>query len=425
MSQASNSETDVLIIGAGLAGLTAANYLQRYGYRVKILEAEERVGGRIKTDEYQGFLMDRGFQVFLTAYPEAKALLDYDALDLKSFLPGALVFKHQKTFEVMDPLREPSAALTSLFSGIGSLSDKFKILSLALKLKKMSVEEIFMQPEKSTLAVIQEYGFSEKILRHFFQPFMAGIFLEDELTTSRREFDFVFKMFAEGDASVPARGMEMIPKQLAHKLGKENILCNQKVTDIRGQQVTTQGGEVFSARTILLATDPLGFVNKYLKDGNAAREFHSTTNLYFSAETPPIKRPVLALNAAGDKLVNNVCVMNQVAPAYAPEGKHLISVSINGYQKASDEELILNVKDELSEWFGASTESWEHLRTYKVKYALPNQDSVTHEVAAEQIKLKEGLYAAGDYLLNGSINAAMRSGRIVADLIREDLIAAG
>ncbi|MEK6476903.1 NAD(P)/FAD-dependent oxidoreductase [Catalinimonas sp. 4WD22] len=426
MAQGAKSETDILVIGGGLSGLTAANYLKRYGYHVKVLEAEDRVGGRIKTDQHEGFLMDRGFQVFLTAYPESKALLDYEALDLKSFLPGAMVFKHKETFEVADPLREPSYAFKSLFSGIGSISDKIKILSLAQRLRKMSVEEIFVQPEKSTLAIIQEYGFSEKILRRFFQPFMAGIFLEDGLTTSRREFDFVFKMFAEGDASVPALGMEMIPKQLAAKLGEENILCKQKVTDISGHQVTTESGEIFSAKTILLATDPLGFVSKYLNNKEEINKYHSTTNLYFSAEKSPIRKPILALNAAGDKLVNNVCVMNQVAPAYAPEGQHLVSVSINGYQKASDEELVLNVKDELSDWFGSEqTESWKHLRTYKIKYALPNQDSVTHEIDAEQLKLKEGLYTAGDYLLNGSINAAMRSGRIAADVIREDLIAGG
>ncbi|MDF9795966.1 phytoene dehydrogenase-like protein [Catalinimonas alkaloidigena] len=426
MSKESNAETDILIIGAGLSGLTAANYLKRYGYHVKILEADDRVGGRVRTDQLEGFLMDRGFQVFLTAYPEAKAMLDYDALDLKSFMPGAMIFKHKKAFEVADPLREPSLALKSLFSSVGTLGDKFKILSLAQRLKKMSVEEIFVQPEMSTLAVIQEYGFSEKILRYFFQPFMAGIFLEDGLTTSRRAFDFVFKMFTEGDATVPAQGMEMIPKQLAAKLGEENILCKQKVTDISGNQVTTESGQIFSARTILLATDPLGYVNKFLEKKEVINKYHSTTNLYFSADKPPISRPILALNAAGDKLVNNVCVMSQVAPTYAPEGQHLISVSINGYQKASEEELILNIKDELSDWFGSEqTESWNHLRTYKVKYALPNQDSVTHEVDAEQLKLKDGLYTAGDYLLNGSINAAMRSGRIAADVIREDMIAGG
>lgn len=422
MAQHADSPTDVLIIGAGLAGLCAALHLKKYGYRVKVLEAEDRPGGRIKTDHHQGFLLDRGFQVLLTAYPETREMLDYDALELKPFLPGALILSPEGKFEIMDPIRQPAAAFKTLFSRVGKLSDKLKILKLSQRLKKMSLEEIFMQPEKTTLAVIQEYGFSERMLRNFFQPFMAGIFLENGLTTSRREFDFVFKMFSEGDTAVPARGMEMIPRQLARRLGEQHILCNHKVADIDGQRVTCADGSTFEAPVILIATEETGFVNKFLSDKQGDEQYYSTTNIYYSADMPPIKKGVIGLNARGDKLVNNVCVMNQVSAEYAPEGKHLVSVSINGYQKASDEELNLNVRDELAEWFGAQPETWEHLRTYRVKYALPNQDSVMHEADEEEIKLRDGLYAAGDYLLNGSINAAMRSGRIAADVIKEQLV---
>jgi phytoene dehydrogenase-like protein len=424
MAQHADTPTDVLIVGAGLAGLCAALHLKKYGYRVKVLEAEDRPGGRIKTDHHQGFLLDRGFQVLLTAYPETREMLDYEALELRAFLPGALILGPEGKFEIMDPIRQPAAAFKTLFSQVGTLGDKLKILKLSQRLKHMSLEEIFMQPEKTTLAVIQEYGFSERMLRNFFQPFMAGIFLENGLTTSRREFDFVFKMFSEGDTAVPARGMEMIPKQLASRLGEQHILCNQKVTDIDGQKVTTADGSIFEAPMILIATEETGFVGKFLSDKHRDNQYHSTTNIYYSADRPPIKKGVIGLNARGDRLVNNVCVMNQVSADYAPAGKQLVSVSINGYQKASDEELNLNVRDELSAWFGAQPETWEHLRTYRVKYALPNQDSVMHEADEEEIKLRDGLYAAGDYLLNGSINAAMRSGRIAADVIKEQLVSA-
>jgi protoporphyrinogen oxidase len=424
MAQPTRSPTDVLIIGAGLAGLCAALHLKRYGYRVKILEAEDRPGGRIKTDQHQGFLMDRGFQVLLTAYPETREMLNYDALDLKPFLPGALVLSPKGRFEIMDPLRRPTAAFRTLFSKVGTLGDKLNILKLSQRLKSMSLEEIFMQPEKNTLAVIQEYGFSEQMLRNFFQPFLAGIFLENGLTTSRREFDFVFKMFSEGDTAVPARGMEMLPKQLAQRLGEQHIVCNQKVTDVNGQKVSTADGNTYEAPIVLLATEETGFASKFLSKTVGEGQYHSTTNIYYSADTPPIKKGVIGLNALADKLVNSVCVMNQVSAEYAPDGKHLVSVSINGFQKASDEELNLNVRDELSAWFGAQTDTWEHLRTYRVRYALPNQDSVTHEANEEEIKLRDGLFAAGDYLLNGSINAAMRSGRIAADVIKEQLISA-
>jgi phytoene dehydrogenase-like protein len=416
------SETDILIVGAGLSGLCAAIHLRRMGYRVRILEAEDRVGGRVKTDEYQGYLMDRGFQVLLTAYPECRKMLDYEALDLKTFMPGAMVFNDKGSFTITDPLRAPSGALQTLFSSVGSISDKFRILSLSQRLRKMNLEEIFTQHEKSTLAVIQEYGFSERMLRNFFQPFMAGIFLENGLTTSRREFDFVFKMFAEGDTAVPARGMEMIPRQLAASVGEEHIHCNKKVVNISGQEVSTEDGEVFSAPVILLATDPLGYVSRYLPGGKNAVSYHSTTNVYFSAEVPPINKPLIGLNAMGSKLVNNICVLNRVAPDYAPEGRHLISVSVNALSMENDEQLVAAIKEEMNRWFGQQTQNWAFLRTYRVRYALPNQDSVTHEVEASQLRLREGLYAAGDYLLNGSINAAMRSGRIAADVIKEELV---
>lgn len=422
--QSSKKEADVIIVGAGLAGLTAAVHLQQWGKSVMVLEATDRPGGRVKTDEVDGFLLDRGFQVLLTAYPEAKELLDYNALRLQPFLPGAVVMNDQGMFEVMDPGRVPAAAFKTLFSKAGSLNDKFRMLALKNKLKSKSLEEIFKQPEISTLAVIQEYGFSEKMLRNFLQPFMAGIFLESALDTSRREFDFVFKMFSSGDTSIPEKGMEMIPKQLAGKLKEGTILCNKAVRSIQDQRITTSEGEEFTAPVILIATEPNNLVNPFLSGNQNKKKYRSTTCVYLTAEQSPLTKPAIALNAKGSRLVNNLCVMNEVSAVYAPLGKHLISVSINSYMEASDEELTLQIKEELSQWFGKQPEAWQHLRTYRIDYALPNQDNIKHDINPENIKLKEGLYAAGDYWLNGSINAAMRSGRMAARVIAGEMISA-
>ena len=422
MTQTTTHDADVLIIGAGLAGLTAALTLQQRGKTVKLLEATDRPGGRIKTDAVDGYLLDRGFQVLLTEYPETKALLDYDALQLKAFLPGAMVLNNHGKHEIMDPLRAglsrlPTAAFRTLFSPVGSLPDKINILKLVGKLSKQSVDDIFDQPEVSTLAVIQEYGFSERMLRNFFQPFMAGIFLEDALTTSRREFDFVFKMFAEGDTAVPAQGMEMIPKQLAARLAPDTLLVNKPVKSVSGQTATTEAGEEFTAPTILVATEPLSFVSRYFPGGKPAMRYHSTTNVYLTADKSPIPRPLIALNARRNRLVNNICVMNEVAPAYAPKGKYLISAAINGTVDESESDLAQQVKQEMAQWFGKQTQAWQLLKTYQIEYALPNQDEVQHTLNPEQYRLRDGLYAAGDYLLNGSINAAMRSGRVVGEMI--------
>ena len=224
MSQTTKYDADVLIIGAGLTGLSAARHLYRQNFSVKVLEATDRVGGRVKTDRVDGYLLDRGFQVLLTQYPETKEWLDYDALDLKPFAPGATILNEQGIHQVMDPFRVPTAAFKTLAAPVGSLADKLRMLWLKNRLKGMTLEDIFAQPEITTLSAIQKYGFSERMLRNFFQPFIAGIFLENGLITSRREFDFVFKMFSEGDTAVPAQGMEEIPRQLVAQIPPDAVL---------------------------------------------------------------------------------------------------------------------------------------------------------------------------------------------------------
>ncbi len=424
MSDTTPQVPDVIIVGAGLAGLSAAYHLQQRGKKVKVLEAADRPGGRIRTDKVEGFLLDRGFQVLLTEYPETKELLNYEELQLRSFLPGAMVLNDEGMFEMMDPARVPGAVFKTLGARVGSLGDKFRMLRLKNRLKAMALEDIFRQPEISTLAAIQNYGFSEKMLRNFFQPFMAGIFLENGLTTSRREFDFVFKMFSSGNTSIPEKGMEMIPQQLAGKLQENTIVCHKEVKSIQEQKVVTKEGEEWTAPVILLATNPTQLVSQYLSGDQKKTDYRSTTNVYLTTEQSPITKPIIALNARGSRLVNNLCVLNEVATSYAPEGKSLISVSINGKQDHSDEELTELIKEELSRWFGKQTSEWQHLRTYRIDYALPNQDRVEHELAPEKIKLKEGLYATGDYWLNGSINAALRAGRMAAQAISSEMVSA-
>ena len=413
---------DVLIIGAGLTGLTAALHLHRQNFSVRILEATDRVGGRVKTDQVDGYLLDRGFQVLLTQYPETRAWLDYDALDLKPFAPGAMILNKTGKHEIMDPSRVPTATFKTLAAPVGGLSDKLRMLWLKNKLKALSLEDIFAQPEISTLAAIQEYGFSEKMLRNFFQPFMAGIFLENGLTTSRREFDFVFKMFSEGDTAVPALGMEEIPRQLVAQLPPDAVLFNKHVRSVNEQKVSTDTGETFSAPVILVATEPTSFVSRYFSGGKRDMKYQSTTQVYLTADTPPFTKPMIALNATGDRLVNNFTVMNQVAPAYAPEGKHLLSAAIVGDAPYSDTELPRLVCEEMATWFGEQTARWQPLRTYRIPYALPDQDRVTHTLRPEQSKLRDGLFAAGDYHLNGSINAALRAGRQVAEMMAEVMV---
>ncbi len=417
MAETSSSSTyDVIIVGAGVSGLTAAVYLRQKGLNILVLEATDRVGGRIKTDVVNGFRLDRGFQVLLTAYPEAKRLLDYEALDLCSFLPGAIILNEEGTHEIMDPSREVQSIFRTLFSKAGTLSDKMNMLSLKRKLMAKDLDTIFEEEEVSTLEIIQQYGFSEKMLRNFFQPFMAGIFLERGLNTSCRMFDFVFKMFASGDTAIPKLGMEEIPKQLAGKIGMAHIKTSTKVKSIDGKRLKTAAGEEFKAKHILLATAATDLVSTFIAD-DYVTEKQSVTCVYFTAPESPVNKPAIILNASQDRVVNNICVMNEVSEAYAPQGQSLISTSIIGLEKEEPEALAEIIRSELAKWYGKQTETWKFLKMYPIKYALPNQDSVTNEISERALRINDRLFVAGDFLLNGSINGAMKSGRLAAEAI--------
>jgi len=349
-----------VIVGAGLAGLTAAYYLHQSGMNYTLLEASDRVGGRVKTDTVDGYLMDRGFQVFLTEYPEAKKVLDYNQLNLKSFAPGAVLLRaNGKTDYIGDPMRKLSSLLPTLTSSAATVADKIKILKTKNQVTQKSIAEIFGSEEISTMdALKNEYGFSDRVIREFLQPFYAGIFLENNLSTSRRMFDFVFQMFSKGDAAIPELGMEEIPKQIAAHLDQEKIICNTKVTDVKGNIVHLHNGDTILADHIILATEATGLSQNFAKTKS---NFRSTINMYFAADKAPFKK----------------------------------------------------IKSELTQWI-PSAKNWKHLSTYNIKYALPDQTQINN---ANIIEVSNKMTIIGDHVMNGSINAAMKSGRLGAERV--------
>lgn len=412
---------DVIIIGAGLAGLTAALELQKAGKKVLVLEATEEPGGRVASEVVDGFILDKGFQVLLTAYPETQKYLNYKKLRLKNFIPGAFILKNNRKYRVADPVRCPSLLLPSLRAPLGSFNDKLKLLLLAQKLSSKSIVEVFKAEEKSAKKVLrEEYGFGESMIANFFQPFFSGIFLEPELATSRRMLDFTFKMFKEGYASVPELGMQEIPRQLAGQLKEGTILYNHRVKEVLedGKGVRLVNGKEMGAKNVLLATEACGFVKEYLPEVKSS--CHGTTNIYFSADKAPVRGGFVVLNANENRYVNNLSVMSEVSSAYAPVKKSLISVSLNSVVEENTQAAIKMVKHELTPYFGPQVQQWHHLKTYKIRYALPDQQHVQHQLADSSIRIKKGLYLCGDHLLNGSLNGAMRSGAFAAEVIRRD-----
>ena len=408
---------DVIIVGAGLSGLSAAVHLHRQGRKVLILEASDRVGGRVKTDSVDGFILDRGFQVLLTAYPEAKKLLNYKDLQLCKMLPGATVLYDGGTFEIADPFRRPKALFSTLFAPVGTILDKINTLWLKNKLQKMSIDTIFTQPEQTTLQQLSDYGFSQKMIQRFYKPFLSGIYLENQLTTSNRMFDFVMKMFSDGDVAIPALGMEEIPKQLVSQLPESSIQYYKKVTTIVENTLILEDGTTFEANQIVIATNANELTKQFLPNQKTTAQ--QVTNVYFEARIAPTKKAIVVLNASSTKKwVNNLTVLSNVSKMYAPPEKVLVSISYNGLAPIEDFELAENMKKELEQWYGKQVHDWKMIKTYRINYALPIQDSVKNELSISEIKISDTLFICGDYLLNGSVNAAFKTGRLVAEAMK-------
>lgn len=407
----------VIVIGAGIAGLTAAKYLQEKGVSVMVLEAADTVGGRVRTDKLNGFLLDRGFQILLTAYPEAQKILDYEGLDLRAFRSGAMIWDtaSSKFITMANPFKEPLTVFQSLTANIGSLSDKLKILRLIIETYRIN-ESIFEENGIPTIQYLEKYGFSHKMIQTFFKPFFGGVFLENELSTSSTFFKYIFGKFYSGNAVIPAGGIQEIPDQLASKLQQNTIRYNAKVEKIIEKTVYLQSGEQITAKNIVVATDQHNA--SMLLGRESSRGYNITNCTYFSAESSPLKEKLLVLNPNRSSLVHNLCVLSDIAPAYAPSGKALISVSTHGLVSLNDSDLATEIKKELNLLFGDKVNRWEHLRTYRIPMALPTFGANTK--VNHSLKISENLYQCGDATSYPSLNAAMETGRKVAEMIISD-----
>lgn len=411
---------DVLIVGAGLAGLSCARELARHGVSCKVVEASDEVGGRVRTDRVEGFTLDRGFQVLLTAYPEAQRVLDYDALALRSFVPGALIRLDGRFERVIDPLRQPLDAVATLLASVGSLGDKLRVLKLRQAVTGPPLEELWRRPEVTTReALTERYGFSEEMVRRFFEPFFGGILLDRSLAPSSRAFEFYFRMFALGATAVPAQGMQAIPEQLAAALPEQTIQLNTRVAAAAAGQITLETGRVVPTRAVVIAVD--GPEMAYLVPGLDPPSSKSVLTLYYAADAPPVDAPLLVLDGDGGGPVNHLAVMTNVAPEYAPAGQALVSVSVLGNPPQADTEVEQRVRAHLRQWFGETVDDWRHLKTYRILHAQPGQEPPALTPPAQSVRLGEGLYVCGDHRTNASIDGALASGRLAAEAVLREL----
>lgn len=409
------SNPEVTIIGGGLSGLCCARRLHEAGVSFQLLEGSEEVGGRVRTDEVDGFLLDRGFQVLLTAYPEAQDVLDYDALNLARFAPGALVRYRGRFHRFTDPWRSPRHLFATASSPIGSLTDKLRVARLRSRVCRSSLDKLFERPETTTINALRQEGFSKRFIDSFFRPFLGGVFLEPDLNTSSRMFDFVFRMFATGNVVLPAGGIGEIARQITNKLPDENLRTGACVEAFEGTTVRLTSGEMLQAGAVVIACEAPAAA-KLLVDPTPPSG-RGVTCLYFAAERPPIEEPILVLNGDGVGPINNLCVPSQVTPTYAPASQALVSVTVLGLP---DGDVEASVRKQLLDWFGPDVIAWRHLRTYRIPYALPSQAPPALSPVEKSSSRGDHLFVCGDYLDTASIQGAMVSGRRAAECVMQD-----
>lgn len=431
--QSPSFPSSVLIIGGGLAGLAAASHLHAANLPFLLLESSDGLGGRVRTDSVDGFLLDRGFQILLTAYPEARRLLHFPSLNLRPFYPGALVFHSGRLHRVADPFRRPIDSLLSLPNPIGSIPDKLIVAIHRLRAPPAP------SPETTISRRLRALGLSPSIIDRFFRPFLAGIFFDPELSASSRLFDFIFQCLAAGDNALPALGIGSIPAQLAANLPSSSISLHSKVLSIvpgNPPEIKLAGGEILAANlgVIVAVEQPEAeHLLPHLK-ATSRGPARSTVCIYFAAERIPVSEPILILNGTGEGIVNNMCFPTNVSASLGPEGgPALVSVSVvgggggggGGGPERSDEELAAEVLLELGGWFGPEeVRSWKLLRAYRIEFAQPDQ-SPPAELTGKDPRIGERIYICGDHWSSATFDGALVSGRRAAEALMKDLIPAG
>jgi glycine/D-amino acid oxidase-like deaminating enzyme len=393
----SPARAEVVVVGAGLAGLSAATRLAAAGCDVHVLEAGEHAGGRLATDDVDGFVVDRGFQVLNTGYPRA-ADLDLEALRLGSFGRGAVIRVGGRAHRIIDPRQRPTTVLGSLAAPVGSLREKAAIAAFSLRAGYSPVHRLLAAPEVDGESALRRAGVGEAALERFFRPFLAGVLLEDDLVTSSRYLDLLWRSFVRGSVGLPAAGMQAVGRQLADRLDPQRLHFRTPVDAVAPGWVRVVGGAV-QAAAVVVATDP-GTADRLLPGLGAAAPRQVTTHFHVLPASP-WSLPLIVLGEPGGRLVNSA-VVSDAQPAYSPDGRALVASSTLLPTSERD------VRAEIAAAHGVDLAELAHLTTVTVTGAQP---AVLPPLQLHRpVDLGDGLYVCGDHRDTPSIQGAMASG---------------
>ncbi|MEV7096822.1 NAD(P)/FAD-dependent oxidoreductase [Amycolatopsis sp. NPDC051045] len=403
------ADHEVVIVGAGLAGLAAAVTLHRAGVPCAVLEASDDVGGRVRTDLVDGFRLDRGFQILNPAYPAIRRLVDVDALRLGRFWRAVRVADDDRVSLLGNPLDTPKALRDIAARRYLSAKDLAALGALSARVAAGSAQAIIDRADRTTLDELRRAGVSARAVETVFRPFLSGVFLEPELTTSARFFQLVWRSFLRSAPSLPALGMGELPRQLARSLPTSAVHPDTPVEEVRPGRVRTAGGEVRTARAVVVATDG-STANRLL--GVAEPRWNSGTTWYFAPPRAPLREPVIVIDARGGPVVNT-SVLSEVCPSYAPPGAALVSAS--ALTALPEDE----VRRALGRMYRTDATRWPLIGRYEIARGLPAMRP-PHEIRRE-VRLGEGRYVCGDHRDTSSLQGALASGTRAARAVLADL----